>query len=175
IFLINGAAAQIDRNTVTGMLAGISLGNGDGIYVGNNTCSNNTNFGIHITGVAKAFLIENNTCNSNGGPLSPNYYGRGIELSSAAGPEAVTGHTIRHNTCRFNFNYGGPQDNGSEGVGIGLDDGTNKCTVYANILSNNEGNGLQLYGGGDPGKYPDTGGHSITQNRMDSNCTRSFL
>jgi parallel beta-helix repeat protein len=87
----------------------------------------------------------------------------------------VTGHTIRRNTCRFNFNYGGPLDNGSEGVGIGLDDGTNKCSLYSNIISNNEGNGIQLYGGGNPAKYPDTGGHSIMTNRMDSNCTRSFI
>jgi parallel beta-helix repeat protein len=175
IFLINGAATQLDRNTITGMLAGIFMGNGDGIYVGNNNCSNNLNFGIHITGQAKAFLIEGNTCNSNGGPLSPNYYGRGIELSSVAGPDAVTGHTIRSNTCRFNYNYGGPLDNGSEGVGIGLDDGTNKCSIYDNIISNNEGNGIQLYGGGNPAKYPDTGGHSIMANRMDSNCTRSYI
>jgi parallel beta-helix repeat protein len=175
IYLVNGIAAQLDGNTVTGMLTGIFLGNGDGNYVANNNCSTNMNFGIHITGTAKSFLIENNTCNSNGGPMSPNFYGRGMELSSAAGAEAVTGHTIRRNTCRFNFNYGGPLDNGSEGVGIGIDDGTNKCSIYSNIISNNEGNGIQLYGGGNTAKYPDTGGHSIMMNRMDSNCTRSFI
>jgi hypothetical protein len=133
------------------------------------------NFGIHISGFAKSFLIEGNTCNNNGGTLSPTYYGRGIELSSAAGTNAVTEHTIRRNTCRFNYNYGGPLDNGSEGVGIGLDDGTTRCSVYSNIVSNNEGNGIQLYGGGDRERFTDTGGNTITSNRLESNCTYSVL
>jgi parallel beta-helix repeat protein len=175
IYLVQGAAAALDRNTVTGMLVGISINSGDGSYVGNNNCSNNMNFGIHISGVARSYLIESNVCNSNGGTLSPTYYGRGIELTSAAGPGAVSGHTIRYNTCRFNYNFGGPLDNGSEGVGIGLDDGTSKCSVYGNIISNNEGNGIQLYGGADPARYPDTGGHTIMSNMMDSNCTYSIL
>jgi hypothetical protein len=147
----------------------------DRCYVGNNNCSANMNFGIHITGVSKSFLIEHNVCNANGGLLSPTFYGRGIELSSALGQDAVSGHTIRYNTCRFNLNYGGPLDNGSEGVGIGLDDGTRACSVYGNVISNNEGNGIQLYGGGDPARYADTGGHMITSNMMDSNCSFSVL
>jgi parallel beta-helix repeat protein len=175
IYLVNGAAARLERNTVTGMLTGIFLTGGSRSYVGNNSCSANLNFGIHISGLAKSFVIEANTCNYNGGPLSPNYYGRGIELSSAAGPNAVSGHTIRRNTCRFNYNYGGPLDNGSEGVGIGLDDGTTRCTVYANNISDNEGNGIQLYGGGNPAKYPDTGGNMITANTMTANCAYSVL
>jgi parallel beta-helix repeat protein len=175
IYLVQGSAATLDRNTVTGMLIGISMNSGDRSYVGNNNCSSNMNFGIHITGVAKSYLIESNVCNSNGGTLSPTFYGRGIELTSAAGPDAVSGHTIRYNTCRFNYNYGGPLDNGSEGVGIGLDNGVSKCSVYGNIISNNEGNGIQLYGGGDPARYPDTGGHTLMSNMMDSNCTRSVL
>lgn len=58
-------------------------------YVGNNDCSGNMNFGIHVTGVAKSVLIEGNTCSYNGGTASPNYYGRGIELSSAATRTAI--------------------------------------------------------------------------------------
>lgn len=175
IYLINGVAARLERNAVTGMLTGILMNGGSRNYVGNNMCNTNLNFGIHISGLAKSFVIEANTCNYNGGPLSPNYYGRGIELSSAAGAGAVSGHSIRRNTCRFNYNYGGPLDNGSEGVGIGLDDGTTKCSVFANTVSNNEGNGIQLYGGGNPAKYPDTGGNTIMANTMDSNCTHSVL
>lgn len=175
IYLINGVAAQLVGNTVAGMLTGIFLRDGDRINVSTNDCSGNMNFGIHVSGSAKSFNIESNTCNRNGGTLTTTYYGRGIELSSAVGPGAVSGHTIRRNTCRYNYNYGGPLDNGSEGVGIGLDDGTSKCTVYANIVSDNEGNGIQLYGGGDPARYPDTGGHSIMGNRMNSNCTYSVL
>jgi parallel beta-helix repeat protein len=175
IYLVQGDAATLDKNTVTGMLAGIFINSGDRSYVGNNNCSNNMNFGIHISGVARSYIIEKNTCNANGGTLSTTCYGRGIELSSAAGLNAVSGHTIRYNTCRFNYNYGGPLDNGSEGVGIGMDDGASKCTVYSNILSNNEGNGIQVYGGGDRNKWPDTGGHTIDSNKLDSNCTFSVL
>ncbi|MGJ7914714.1 right-handed parallel beta-helix repeat-containing protein [Massilia sp. LXY-6] len=175
IYLVQGDAATLDRNTVTGMLAGISINSGDRSYVGNNNCSNNMNFGIHISGLARSYTIENNVCNTNGGNFAPNWYGRGIELSSEAGPDAVSGHTIRNNTCKFNRNYGGPLDNGSEGVGIGLDDGVSKCSVYGNIVSNNEGNGIQVYGGGDRAKWPDTGGHTISSNKMDSNCSFSVL
>jgi parallel beta-helix repeat protein len=175
IYLVQGSAATVDRNTVTGMLIGIFMNSGERSYVGGNNCSSNMNFGIHITGVAKNYLIESNVCNANGGTLSPSYYGRGIELTSSGGADAVSGHTIRYNTCRFNLNYGGPLDNGSEGVGIGLDNGVRACTLYGNVVSNNEGNGIQLYGGGDPARYPDTGGHSIMSNMMDSNCSFSVL
>jgi len=175
IYLVQGAAATLDRNTVTGMLAGIFINSGDRHYVGNNNCSNNMEFGIHISGAAKSYIIEGNVCNANGGTLTATCYGRGIELSSAAGPGAVSGHTIRYNTCRFNRNYGGPLDNGSEGVGIGIDDGTSKCSIYGNLVSNNEGNGIQVYGGGNRTKWPDTGGHTLTLNVMDSNCTMSVL
>jgi parallel beta-helix repeat protein len=175
IYLVHGLAAVLDRNTITGMLTGIFIGTGDRNYVGNNNCSRNMNFGIHITGFAKSFLLENNTCNYNGGTLAPNYYGRGIELSSAAGPHAVSEHEIRRNTCRFNYNFGGPLDNGSEGVGIGLDDGTTRCTVHDNNISDNEGCGIQLYGGDDPQRFPDTGGNTIMSNRLESNCTYSVL
>lgn len=175
IYLVHGQAAVLDQNTVTGMVTGIFISSGDGNYVSNNNCSSNMNFGIHITGFAKSYLIEGNTCNYNGGTESRNFYGRGIELSSSVAANAVSGHTIRWNTCMFNYNYGGPADNGSEGVGIGLDDGTAKCSVYGNILANNEGNGIQVYGGGDLHKFPDTGGHTILLNYMRSNCTYSVL
>jgi hypothetical protein len=175
IYLVRGDAATLDKNTVTGMLTGIFIKSGDRSYIGNNNCSNNMNFGIHINGLARSYIIERNICNANGGTLASTYYGRGIELSSAAGQDAVSGHTIRYNTCRFNVNYGGPRDNGSEGVGIGVDDGTSKCSVYGNIVSNNEGNGIQVYGGGDRTRWSDTGGHTIDANQMDSNCTFSVM
>ena len=179
IYLVNGVAARLERNTVTGMLSGMFIGSGERHRVINNDCSANMHFGIHVTGFARAFLIEGNTCNRNGGPESPNFWGRGIELSSAAGPNACADHTIRFNTCRFNLNYGGPLDNGTEGVGIGLDDGVVRCTVAWNHIANNEGNGIQLFGGGTPGNPPnnppDKGGHTITGNLLDSNCTYSVL
>lgn len=174
VYLVQGAGATLDKNTVSGMLTGILINSGDGNYVGNNNCSNNMNFGIHISGLARNYMIENNVCNANGGDFGPSWYGRGIELTSA-GPDAVSGHTIRYNTCKSNRNYGGPLDNGSEGVGIGLDNGTSKCSIYGNVISKNEGNGIQVYGGGDPARWPDTGGHTISSNKMDSNCSFSRL
>jgi len=175
IYLVRGTNATLDGNTVSGMLSGIFINSGTANYVGNNNCSGNLNFGIHINGIAQSFLIEGNTCNYNGGPMSPNFYGRGIELSSLTGQGAVSGHTIRRNICRFNYNYGGPLDNGTEGVGIGLDNGTSRCSVYGNFIANNEGNGIQLYGGGDRTRFTDTGGHTIMANLMDSNATYSVL
>ncbi|KFC71950.1 nitrous oxide reductase family maturation protein NosD [Massilia sp. LC238] len=175
IYLVQAQAATVDSNIVTGMLTGIFINGGDRSYVGNNNCSNNMNFGIHISGLAKAYIIERNVCNANGGILTGTYYGRGIELSSKVGQGAVSGHTIRYNTCRFNYNYGGPLDNGSEGVGIGVDDGASKCSIYGNVVSNNEGNGIQMYGGGDRARWPDTGGHTIQANWLDSNCSFSVL
>ncbi|MET1161420.1 MAG: right-handed parallel beta-helix repeat-containing protein [Pseudoxanthomonas sp.] len=174
IYLVNGLAAQLDRNTVSGMLSGIRISSGERNRVSHNNCSANMNFGIHVTGFARSFLIEGNTCNRNGGAASPSFWGRGIELSGAAGPGAVSGHTIRRNTCMFNYNFGGPLDNGSEGVGIGLDDGVLRCAVLSNQLSFNEGNGIQLYGG-PPGSRPDTGGHTISGNVLNTNCTHAVL
>lgn len=174
IYLVNGQTAQLDRNTVTGMLSGIRLSSGSRNRISNNNCSNNMNFGIHVTGFATGFLIEGNACNRNGGTASPTYWGRGIELSGAAGPGAVADHTIRRNTCMFNYNYGGPLDNGSEGVGIGLDDGVLRCAILSNQLAFNEGNGIQLYGG-PPGSRTDTGGHTISGNVLDTNCTHAVL
>ncbi|MCC2972576.1 right-handed parallel beta-helix repeat-containing protein [Massilia sp. IC2-476] len=175
IYLINGQAATLDWNTVTGMLTGIFINGGERSYVGNNNCSNNMNFGIHISGTARSYIIERNLCNANGGSLTSTYYGRGIELSSKVGQGAVSGHTIRYNTCMFNYNYGGPLDNGSEGVGIGVDDGANQCLVYGNLVSNNEGNGIQVYGGGDRARWPDTGGHRIESNLLHANCSFSVM
>jgi parallel beta-helix repeat protein len=174
IYLVNGLEAQLDRNTVSGMLSGIRISSGERNRVSNNHCSANMNFGIHVIGFARSFLIEDNTCNQNGGTASPTFWGRGIELSGAAGPGAVTGHTIQRNTCMFNYNYGGPLDNGSEGVGIGLDDGVLRCAVLSNHLAFNEGNGIQLYGGR-PGSRPDTGGHTLSGNVLNTNCTRAVL
>jgi len=174
IYLVNGLAAQLDRNTVTGMLSGIRISSGDRNRVTNNNCSTNMNFGIHVTGFATSFLIEANTCNYNGGTASPTFWGRGIQMSGAAGPGAVSGHTIRRNTCMFNYNYGGPLDNGSEGVGIGLDEGVLRCAVLSNHLAFNEGNGIQMYGGR-PGTRPDTGGHTISGNVLNTNCTHAVL
>jgi hypothetical protein len=102
-------------------------------------------------------------------------YHRGGGSPASHGIRTVSGHTIRRNICRYNYNYGGPVDNGSEGVGIGLDDGVIRCAVYWNHIANNEGNGIQVYGGGAPGSIPDTGGHTIAGNLLDTNCTYAVI
>lgn len=173
--------ARIHGNTVTGMLEGISF-HGGGIPMGcaitGNNCSHNRHYGIHVSSFATGCMIEYNACSHNGtqtnnedthGPLRA--YGRGIELSSAGGQDMCKGHTIRFNTCEFNKNYGGPHDNASEGVGIGLDDGTCGCTVYGNVLRFNEGNGIQIYG--NIPKATDTS-NKVVANFFYENCTAAF-
>jgi parallel beta-helix repeat protein len=44
IYLVNGHAARLERNTVTGMLSGIFIGSGERNRVSNNDCSSNMNF-----------------------------------------------------------------------------------------------------------------------------------
>jgi hypothetical protein len=56
-----------------------------------------------------------------------------------------------------------------------VDNGTRNCSIYGNTLANNEGNGLQVYGGGNTTTWTDTGGHSITSNKLSSNCTFSVM
>ena len=178
--------AHIARNTVMGMLEGIwffgSLDNQVAGLIEYNSLTYNRHFGIHLTTDAVGCFIQYNVCSFNGtstydatGALKA--YGRGIECSSAAGQSRCSGHLIRFNVCNGNLNYGGSLDNGSEGIGIGLDDSTTNCIVYGNTCKDNEGNGIQLYGGSIGSGTPaisDTGGNQIVANLLVSNCTASF-
>jgi hypothetical protein len=121
-------------------------------------------------------IIQYNTCSSTA-PRSTTApalfaYGRGIELSSAAGQSSCASHIVRFNVCKSNLNYGGVNDNGSEGVGIGLDDGCVNCLVYGNDIQDNEGNGIQLYGGGNSATWTDTH-NTIFANFFKNNCVNS--
>lgn len=175
-------SAIIDGNTVQGFLEGIwALGGGTAtaLTISNNTTTWNRHFGIHLTTDAISCTVQTNTCSYNGinindGTLAG--YGRGIEMSSAAGQARCANHIVKFNTCNNNFDYGGPADNGSEGVGIGLDDSVYGIKVYGNTCINNEGNGIQVYGGtfgsGSPA-ITDTGSHYIVANFFQTNCTQS--
>lgn len=171
-----GAAVRF--NSVRGMLSGIFLvggGNPISVWIEGNNCSYNMNFGIQLTTDTKGCLIEYNNCSHNGtSNISANCYGRGIELSSGAGQGRCSYHIVRFNECNNNVNYGGPGDNGSEGVGIGLDDGTLGCLVYGNHCAFNEGNGIQVFGGGNTATWTETGGNYIVGNHFESNCTASY-
>lgn len=167
-------SVKVLRNKIRGVLSGVFV-NGAGEIITNGEIIGNEfndcyHFGIHLPGATRDFLIGDNKCNNAGSNMGPSYYGRGIEISSSGGQGQNGGHVIYENECRFARNWGGPQDNGSEGCGIGLDDGTDSCYVWGNTMTDNEGNGLQQYGG--TGTM--TGGHIIVGNYFENNCTASF-
>lgn len=165
---------MVEKNTINGVLSGAFV-SGGGTILTRGTIRKNTfdqcwNFGIHLPGGTRNFLIEKNRCWHPGTNAGASYYGRGIEISSSSGDGQNGGHTIRFNSCCYAKNYGGPDDNATEGVGIGLDDGTDACIVYGNVMAFNEGNGLQHFGG----TGTQTGGHVISGNYFESNCSAAF-
>lgn len=170
----------IRRNNVRGFLSGVFLTgnstvNGFGTIEENIFC-HNLNFGIHLGSFTRGSLIQRNDCSYNGTSLSSvsplmQSYGRGIEISAGAAQSSSGGHTIRFNKLHYNVNWGGSTDNGSEGCGLGLDDGTDSCTIYGNSICYNEGNGIQFYGATG---LSQTGGHIVSGNYLVSNCTASF-
>jgi hypothetical protein len=170
----NCIGGEISFNNVALFHAGIfATGESKNVWIYRNSCNNNGAFGIHITTNTSNFLIEWNTCMQNGGNYAwANWYGRGIELSGAGILHSCTGHVVRLNRCAQNYNWGGPQDNATEGVGIGIDDATSLCLIYDNYLDNNEGNGIQFYGGATPPH--DTGGSYVFNNWLINNATQSF-
>lgn len=179
----NCTDATIDLNDIRFHLEGIFVTNGAAtVYnITNNICRTNAHFGIHLSTNAVGCILDGNDCSFNGTSTYNGTtllaYGRGIECSGAAGQDKCSGHTIRFNTCNNNYNYGGPLDNGSEGVGIGLDDSTTDCLVYGNTCKNNEGNGIQQYGGSPGTGTPvitDTGGNAVIANYCENNCTSAL-
>lgn len=165
------AGCEVANNTVTNLTEGIFINGATNVWVHHNTLNANAHFGLHVTTVTSGFIVEWNTCRRNGSNTR-SFYGRGMEFSGAATLNACTAHVIRFNDCSYNYNWGGPGDNATEGVGIGLDDGTTFCLVYGNMLYKNEGNGLQTYTGVTP--PADTGGSMINGNFFISNATFSY-
>lgn len=161
-------------NVIKGVLSGVYVNGSGAVITGGkiekNDFSDCYNFGIHLPGATRNFRILRNKCWYAGTNVGASYYGRGIEISSSGGDGQNGGHVIAFNSCCYALNYGGPNDNASEGVGIGLDDGTDSCNVYGNVMAFNEGNGMQHFGG----NGTQTGGHVISGNYFESNCTASF-
>jgi hypothetical protein len=167
--------AKIYRNTFPGAFVGIFVNGGGGIITGVEVLDNNVQycymFGIHFPGGTRDCKIGRNNVSYAGSNLATSsYYGRGIEISSSGGQGQNGGHEIYNNTATYAKNWGGPSDNGSEGCGIGLDDGTDTCYVWGNYIAFNEGNGLQQYGG--TGTM--TGAHKIVGNYFENNCTAAI-
>jgi hypothetical protein len=180
IFINNGAGASlfgptstvaasiiIAGNDVANLVDGVFLASVNGAWVHHNTLDHCGSFGLHITGnstlPSSGCLIEWNMCRWAGRNLSP-FYGRGIELSGAGQLDACTGHVVRFNDASYAKNWGGPVDNATEGVGIGLDDATSCCQVYGNLIRGTEGNGIQFYGGS--AAPSDTGGNMVIGNHI---------
>lgn len=165
---------RVRFNRINGVLSGIYV-NGAGAIITKGRIEQNEfnhcyHFGIHLPGATRSFRIMRNKCWYPGSNMGPSYYGRGIEISSSGGQGQNGGHVIAFNSCCYARNWGGPDDNASEGVGIGLDDGTDSCDVYANVCAFNEGNGIQHFGG--TGTM--TGNHRISGNYLESNCMAAF-
>lgn len=167
--------AKVRRNRMTGAFTGVYANGGGAVIAGleilDNIVDNCYQFGIHLPGGTRDCKIGRNVVDGAGSNLAAsNYYGRGIEISSGGGQGQNGGHEIFKNKARYCQNWGGPSDNGSEGVGIGLDDGTDTCYVWGNTLAFNEGNGIQQYGGAST----DSGGHRIVSNTFENNCTAAI-
>lgn len=179
IRLNNAPGAQVEGNTITGMLTGIFCVGGGVAQAANlsaNYCCYNREFGIHLTTDMVSCSVVENTCSFNGQRVVDTIlsgYGRGIEITSAAGQSRCASHSVFRNVCSNNFNWGGPNDNGSEGCGIGIDDGAVNCRVVGNVCTDNEGNGVQLYGGGSSATYVDTHNY-VVANFFRNNCTNAF-
>jgi hypothetical protein len=168
LFGPTGAAAAtiiVSGNDVADLVDGVFLGTSSNVWVHHNKFDNAGSFGVHVTGNAtrpsSGNLIEWNKCRWAGRNVYP-FYGRGIELSGGGALDACAGHVVRFNDVSYAKNWGGPLDNITEGVGIGLDDATSGSQVYGNLIRGTEGNAIQFYGGSTA--PADTGGNVVVGN-----------
>jgi hypothetical protein len=161
----DAATIIVSGNDVANLVDGVFLYTSSNVWAHHNKLDYNGSFGVHVTGNAahpsSGCLIEWNKCRWAGRNLAP-FYGRGIELSAGSKLNACVGQVVRFNDCSYAKNWGGPLDNITEGVGIGLDDATSGCQVYGNLIRGTEGNAIQFYGG--TTAPADTGGHMIIGN-----------
>lgn len=161
----DAATIVIAGNDVKHMVDGIFTSSVSNAWIHHNRLTYCNSFGLHATGSttnpSSACIAEWNVCRRIGKNVSP-WYGRGIELSGGGGLHACTRWVIRFNDCSFIYNYGGPGDNGTEGVGIGLDDATSRCLLYGNTCYRCEGQAVQTFGGASPPE--DTGGNQLLCN-----------
>ena len=145
--LSDNLALVISNNTCKHNFSmGIRLGSNSSItnapLVKENNCSSNGQYGIQVSrGVG--WVLTKNICNSNGANRG-SFYGRGIEIYSSNGSFPAGPGVISYNVCNNNYNYGGTLNNGTEGVGIGLDDNHRSVSCFGNICFNNEGSGIQV-------------------------------
>lgn len=113
-----------------------------GLVITGNVTNRNGEFGIVISRCDGGQILSN-ICDDNGGGATG--YGRGIELTGPGGvPNGskrwlIHGNIARRSKARAGTNH----NNGTEGVGIGIDDATSECVVTGNWCEDNEGHGIQ--------------------------------
>lgn len=160
-------AAKIIRPKFNGVLTGIYVNGGGKMITGVEITDDDIespnfddcyHFGVHLTTHTRDFIIRGIRAWRPGSDMGPSWYGRGFEASGQAGDKLCGGHWVDQCSFCFAKNYGGPSDNGSEGVGASADDGTDSIRMTNTVLAFNEGNGWQQFGG----TGTTTGGHFIS-------------
>lgn len=158
IWGIHGASSlKIFRNTVQNCAVGVGCVSSvssstvpsdmSGLLIQNNDISN-CEFGVTVGFAYGSWLIEYNRISgsgalSNGNAVTTNKYGRNIELFGASETLGMKDGTVRFNYCSGAYNWVGTAGgDGSEGVGIGIDDYSQNLLVYGNYCTGNEGVGI---------------------------------
>lgn len=130
----------------------------DGLVIENNF-SDGAQFGVHLSGrirgtATSPIIVQYNRLWRNGSidggqtPADPAMYGRSIEIFAAGGTaeaDMPAYITVRWNDLSYAYNFGGPIQNATEGVGLGFDDNTRFLTGYGNVIVRNEGNGCAVW------------------------------
>lgn len=170
--------AKIHNNLTSGQVINIFLqGNGvnpdfGGTVVENNDINNAGYFGVQaygISGTTLPVLIQYNRIRNSGSynnvtSATAEHFARGVEVFGVDTAHLATNVVIRYNYVTGSFNF---IADGSEGVGIGLDNNSNNCQVYGNICYANGGNGIQL--------NTNTTGSSVHSNLLVGNVTARNL
>jgi hypothetical protein len=161
-FVCAGGASKVYRNTARRFASGIRAvsslsgstlaANFSGFLIQNNDVANNE-FGILLTGAYGSWSIEFNRVYDSGSKtgatwITPSRWGRGIELFGATPAVGCSDGTVRFNFVTGSYNWPGVVTEGSEGIGIGLDDNTRNVAAYGNFCTLNEGSGFNVNGGG---------------------------
>ena len=128
---------------------------GDESIVSSNSVYNNGFHGIELS--ARHYIVENNTFYNNG--IDGSGGASGIHLYSRASDEDESeDRGGDHNIIRYNTVYGTKDDTGSrtDGNGIQMDMWCDSNLVYNNVIYDNDGAGIILYGASENEVYNNT-------------------
>ena len=157
--ICGGSSLKIFRNVVKRVRVGISIYSSitgstvaadmSGQLIENNEVSN-CEYNCEIGLSYGSWVIQYNKFSDAGSftgaaPVSANKYGRNIEVFGATEASGVRDGTIRFNYCSGAYNWvGAAGGDGSEGIGIGLDNNSTNISVYGNYCTGNEGVGILI-------------------------------